>query len=81
MAVIMEALKKIVTLRDNVLNLVLPERFRAKTIELIVLSDDAMSAPVVDRQVLLARYHQQYEGLRFDIRNLKYDRDELHGRD
>lgn len=75
----MESMKRIVTLRDNVLNLVLPERFRAKKIELTVQCGD--SSESIDRQVLFDRYHKQYAGLRFDIKGLKYDRDELHGRD
>lgn len=77
----MEAIRKVVTLRDNVLNLILPERFRARTIELIVLTDDGADAPMKDREALMARYREQYADLRFDIRNLKFDRDELHDRD
>jgi len=77
----MEAIRKVVTLRDNVLNLILPERFRARTIELIVLTDDGADATKKDREALMARYKKQYAGLRFDIRNLKFDREELHGRD
>jgi hypothetical protein len=71
----MEAIRKVVTLRDNVLNLILPERFRARTIELIVLTDDGADAPSKDREALMARYKKQYADLRFDIRNLKFDRD------
>jgi hypothetical protein len=77
----MEAMRKVVTLRDNVLNMILPERFRARTVELIVLTDDSTAAPAKDRDALMARYRKQYADLRFDIRNLKFDRDELHGRD
>lgn len=77
----MEALKKIVKLKDNVLNVVLPEHFRAKTIELIVLATNEPHASAPDRTTLLARYKKEYEGLQLDITNLNYNRDELHGRD
>lgn len=78
----MEAIRKIITLKDNVLSIVLPERFRATTVELIVLpAENAETTTDSDRATVLARYAKQYENLRFDIRNLRYDRDELHGRD
>gem|GEM_PF-2833307 len=76
----MEALKKIVKLKDNVLNVVLPEHFRAKTIELIVLATNEPHPSAPDRTTLLARYKKEYEGLQLDITNLNYNRDELHGR-
>lgn len=78
----MDAIRKIITLKDNVLSVVLPERFRATTIELIVLPSESIdSSAIADRESLLDRYAKQYEKLRFNIRELKYDRDELHGRD
>jgi len=78
---LMEALKRIVKLKDNVLNVVLPEHFRAKTVELIVLSAEGQEEMAPDRAALMERYRKEYAGLRFDITNLNYDRDELHGRD
>jgi len=76
-----DALKRIVKLKDNVLNVVLPEHFRAKTIELIVLASEGQEMDAADRNTLLERYRREYANLRFDITNLNYDRDELHGRD
>ena len=74
----MEALRKIITLKDNILKVILPEHFRAKKVEIIVIpADDNSSA---NREQLLLRYEKQYANLRFDIRNLKYNRDELYDR-
>ena len=77
----MEALKKIIKLKDNVLNVVLPEHFRAKTIEIIVLATTGQDKTTRDRNALLDRYNKEYDGLRLDITTLNYNRDELHGRD
>ncbi len=76
----MDALKRTVKLTDNVLTVVLPEQFRAKTVELIVLTDDTPEMAATNRASLMERYRKEYEALRFDITNLSYDRDELHGR-
>lgn len=75
----MEALRKIITLKDNILKVILPERFRAKKIEIIVIPADENST-AENREQLLLRYNKQYAHLHFDIKNLKYNRDELYDR-
>ncbi len=75
----MDALRKIIILKDNILKVILPERFRAKKIAIIVIPADEDSAGT-DREQLLLRYKPQYAHLSFDIKNLKYNRDELYDR-
>ena len=78
----MEAVRKFVTLKDNLLSVILPSYFKDKRVELIVFPADEPSGSdnEKNREVLLLRFEEVYHTLKFDVKELKFSREDLYDR-
>ena len=53
----MEAIRKIVTVKDNVLRVVLPDHYNNKQVELIILPAEDMPSQVEEKKVDYEKYY------------------------
>jgi len=78
----MEAIRrKIKRNGSNTITIKLPEDFKAENLELIILSDEEEIKSKEEKEETLDAYRQRmkefYDKFSFDIKNLKFERDEL----
>jgi len=81
----MEAIrKKIKRNGSDTITFKLPENFKAENLELIILPDDEEVISKAENEESAEQYKQRmknfYDKFSFDIKNLRFDRDELNER-
>ncbi len=62
----MEAIRKIVTVKDNILKVMLPDYFNGKKVELIILSTDEYEAVTPNVQEPKMDYQSLYGSVKFN---------------